>query len=134
VFSSLAGHLPTGLPGPELPKFELLPDVFGGAAVIAIVAYTTSYSMAKILALKQNYQVDANQELLAQGLGNLTGSCFKSAPIAAALSRSLIQQTVGGATQVASFVSCGVLLVILLFLAPLLEPLPHASEIQFFPV
>jgi hypothetical protein len=120
--------LPIGVPGPEVPRLELLGDVFGGSAIIAIVAYTTSFSMAKILALKQNYEVDANQELLAQGLGNVAGSFFKSGPMAASLSRSLIQQAVGGVTQVANVVSCLVLLVIFLFIGPLFEPLPNVSN------
>ena len=122
------GKLPTGVPGPELPRIELLGDVLGGSVVIAIVAYTTSFSMAKILAIRQNYEVDANQELLAQGLGNVTGSFFKSGPIAASLSRSLIQQTVGGVTQIANVVSCLVLLVIFLFIGPLFEPLPNVRQ------
>ncbi|CAG0918293.1 unnamed protein product [Notodromas monacha] len=119
------GSLPTGLPAPSAPPLELLPDVLGGSLVIAVVAYTTSYSMARILAIRQNYEVDANQELLAQGLGNITGAFFRSGPIAASLSRSLIQQTVGGMTQIASIVSCLVLLVILLFIGPLFESLPN---------
>jgi MFS superfamily sulfate permease-like transporter len=44
---------------------ELLHDVLVGSLVIAIVAYTTSYSMARIFARRRNYEIDANQELLA---------------------------------------------------------------------
>lgn len=40
-------------------------DVLLGSLFIAIVAFTTSYSMASIFAKRLNYEVDANQELLA---------------------------------------------------------------------
>ena len=46
-------------------------------------------------------------------------------PVSASLSRSLIQQTVGGRTQIASVVSCIILLTILLWIGPFFEPLPR---------
>lgn len=45
---------------------ELVPKVFLDSFVITMVAYTISISMAFILAQKAGYEVDANQELLAQ--------------------------------------------------------------------
>lgn len=47
-------------------------------------------------------------------------------PVSASLSRSLIQQTVGGRTQIASIISCTVLLIILLWIGPFFEPLPRS--------
>lgn len=47
-------------------------------------------------------------------------------PVSASLSRSLIQQTVGGRTQIASVISCTVLLIILLWIGPFFEPLPRS--------
>lgn len=60
-----------------------------------------------------------------QGLGNLVGSFFSCMPITASLSRSLIQQTVGGHTQLASLISCGILVSVLLWIGPFFEPLPR---------
>ncbi|CAG0914345.1 unnamed protein product [Notodromas monacha] len=119
------GEVPTGLPAPESPPLELLHDALAGSIVIAVVAYTTSYSMARIFARRLNYAIDANQELLALGLANIVGSFFQCGPVAASLSRSLIQESVGGATQIASIVSAGLIVIVLLFLGPLFEPLPR---------
>lgn len=47
-------------------------------------------------------------------------------PVSASLSRSLIQQTVGGRTQIASIISCTVLLIILLWIGPFFELLPRS--------
>lgn len=60
-----------------------------------------------------------------QGLGNLVGSFFSCMPITASLSRSLIQQTVGGHTQLASLISCGILVSVLLWIGPFFQPLPR---------
>lgn len=67
-----------------------------------------------------------NSDLL-QGFGNIFGSFFSCLPFTASLSRSLIQHAVGGKTQLASVVSCSILVLILLYIGPFFEPLPHVS-------
>lgn len=81
--------------------------------------------MAKIFAKKHNYEVDAAQELYSQSASNVFGSFFGCAPIAASLSRSLIQEAVGGVTQITSLISCSLLLLVLLFVGPVFEKLPN---------
>ncbi|XP_026827914.1 solute carrier family 26 member 10 isoform X3 [Ooceraea biroi] len=119
------GDIPVGLPVPSVPPLSLIPDVLVDSFVITMVAYTISMSMALIFAQKMGYEVDSNQELVAQGLGNLVGSFFSCMPITASLSRSLIQQTVGGHTQLASLISCGILVSVLLWIGPFFQPLPR---------
>ncbi|XP_011873653.1 PREDICTED: solute carrier family 26 member 6-like isoform X2 [Vollenhovia emeryi] len=119
------GHIPTGLPKPEVPSFELLPLVLVDSIAITMVSYTITISMALIFAQKLSYDIDSNQELLAMGFSNVMGSFFSCMPISASLSRSLIQQTVGGRTQIASIVSCLLLLIILLWIGPFFELLPR---------
>ncbi|XP_018399758.1 PREDICTED: solute carrier family 26 member 6-like [Cyphomyrmex costatus] len=119
------GHIPTGLPTPEVPSFELLPLVLVDSIAITMVSYTITVSMALIFAQKLSYEIDSNQELLAMGFSNIMGSFFSCMPISASLSRSLIQQTVGGRTQIASIVSCLLLLIILLWIGPFFELLPR---------
>ncbi|XP_053971108.1 solute carrier family 26 member 10-like isoform X2 [Hylaeus volcanicus] len=119
------GHIPVGLPNPSMPPLELIPSILMDSFVITMVSYTISMSMAFIFAQKLGYEVDSNQELMAQGMGNLVGSFFSCMPFTASLSRSLIQQTVGGHTQLASLISCGILISVLLWIGPFFEPLPR---------
>lgn len=121
----VVGHIPTGIPEPRAPPFELMSAVAVGSFVISIVSYTVSFSMAKIFAKRRNYNVDATQELYALGVSNVFGSFFGCAPISASLSRSLIQETMGGVTQITSYVSCCLLLIIMLFIGPAFETLPN---------
>jgi hypothetical protein len=67
---------------------------------------------------------------MLQGASNILGSFFSCLPFSASLSRSLIQQTVGGKTQLASVVSCLLLLLVLLLIGPFFEPLPNVSYIN----
>lgn len=122
------GAIPTGFPELQLPAFDLINDLVVDGITVAMVSYTVSVSMALIFAQKSNYEVDFNQELLAMGSGNTIGSFFGCLPIAASLSRSHIQHSVGGRTQVASLVSCGILAVVLLWVGPFFEPLPRVSN------
>lgn len=119
-------HIPTGFPSPRSPPYELLPRIMIDTIAVAIVAYAVSLSMAKIFARKRGYEISNNQELLAQGVANVFGSFFSCMPVSASLSRSMLQESVGGETQLASIVSCFLLLIILLWIGPVFESLPLA--------
>uniref|UniRef100_A0A336MP87 CSON003030 protein n=1 Tax=Culicoides sonorensis TaxID=179676 RepID=A0A336MP87_CULSO len=123
---STIGHIPTGFPEPEVPQFSLMRELLIDGFIIAIVSYTCSVSMGLILAQKHDYEINFNQELLAMGASNIFGSFFACMPFSASLSRSYIQLTTGGKTQIASVVSCGILAVVLLWVAPVFESLPRA--------
>lgn len=122
----IVGDIPVGLPTPKVPALGLLPNLVVDGITIAIVSYTINLSMALIFAQKLDYEVDANQELFAMGISNIFGSFFSCMPVCASLSRSLIQQVVGGVTQIASVVSCLILLIVLLWIGPFFEELPKA--------
>ncbi|XP_077264729.1 prestin isoform X1 [Temnothorax americanus] len=121
----IVGDIPVGFPVPSVPPLSLIPSILVDSFVITMVAYTISISMALIFAQKMDYEIDSNQELVAQGLGNLVGSFFSCMPITASLSRSMVQQTVGGHTQLASLISCGILVCVLLWIGPFFQPLPR---------
>ncbi|XP_062558686.1 solute carrier family 26 member 10-like [Armigeres subalbatus] len=119
------GNIPTGFPEPTLPNTDLMTSLLLDSFPIAMVAYAVSVSMALIFAQKQNYEIDFNQELLAMGTSNVFASFFSCLPFAASLSRSMIQYTAGGRTQIAAVISCGILAIVLLWIGPFFEPLPR---------
>ncbi|KAK3579410.1 hypothetical protein CHS0354_029718 [Potamilus streckersoni] len=121
----VVGHIPKGLPSPSVFHLRYVAEVLGDGVVIGIVAYTISYSMAKILADKHNYRINPNQELVANGICNFVGSFFSCYCCAASLSRSLVQDSAGGKTQVVSLVSSFIVLIVVLYIGPLFESLPE---------
>lgn len=121
---SNVGKIPIGLPSPQPPPFYLIPKLMLDGLFISIVAFSINISMASILA-KKKYKIDSNQELLASGVSNIFASFFSCIPFASSLSRSLVQLQVGGKTQLASGVSCVLLVLILLYIGPFFETLPY---------
>lgn len=120
----ILNHIPTGLPPPRIPPLAFLSHVIVDSLTIAVVSYAISLSLAKIFAHRHHYKISDNQELFAQGAANVFGSFFSCMPISASLSRSMLQESVGGKTQLASVISCVLLLFVLLWLGPLFQPLP----------
>lgn len=60
-----------------------------------------------------------------KGLSNICGGLFSCVPNSTSLSRSLIQDQTGGKTQIASIVSASLILIILLWIAPVFKVLPR---------
>ncbi|XP_075928250.1 pendrin-like isoform X2 [Petromyzon marinus] len=118
--------IPKGLAPPVIPDVSLFPEIIGDAFAIAIVAFVVPLSLSKIFAQKHGYAIDSNQELLAFGLSNIFGSFFQTVVVSTSLSRSLIQESSGGKTQVAALLSSIIVLIVILALGFLLEPLQTA--------
>ncbi|TPP64509.1 Anion exchange transporter [Fasciola gigantica] len=74
---------------------------------------------------KMNYKSDFNQELYAYGLSNTISSFFQAYPSAASLSRSSVQVSAGGKTQVATLFSSILLILVLYFIGPLFYSVPN---------
>uniref|UniRef100_A0A8C0GGJ4 Solute carrier family 26 member 6 n=1 Tax=Chelonoidis abingdonii TaxID=106734 RepID=A0A8C0GGJ4_CHEAB len=72
----------------------------GNAFAIAVVGYAICISLGKIFALKHGYKVNSNQELIALGICNFVGGFFQCFSISCSMSRTLVQETTGGNSQV----------------------------------
>ena len=121
---NILGPVPAGFPTPRIPTFSLIFDVLFDSFIIALVIYAVSLSMAKTFSQKCNYLIENNQELLALGAANFVGSFFSCVPVSASPSRSLLQFATGGKSQIASFISCALLTIVLLWIGPVFKLLP----------
>ncbi|CAB3220322.1 unnamed protein product [Arctia plantaginis] len=122
---TLIGHIPTGLPLPQVPPLDLMGYLVVDAFMLTMVTYSITLSMGLIFAVKEKYEIDANQELLAMGASNLFGAFFSCAPFCASLSRSYIQYSAGCKTLITSLVSALFVLVVVLWIGPFFEKLPR---------
>ncbi|XP_068453338.1 solute carrier family 26 member 6-like [Clinocottus analis] len=122
----VVGEIPSGLKAPRAPDATLFSQVIGDAFAVAIVGYAINISLGKTFALKHGYKVDSNQELVALGLSNTVGGFFQCYSVTSSLSRSLVQESTGGKTQVAGLISSIIVLVTVLKIGSLFSDLPKA--------
>jgi sulfate permease, SulP family len=125
----IVGKVPAGLPSLSFPPFNLAlwSQLLTPAALIAIIGYVASISVAQSLAAKKRQHVDPNQELIALGAANLGASLSGGFPVAGGFSRSIVNFEAGAETPAAgAFTAVGIALVAL-FLTPLLFFLPSAT-------
>ncbi|BHF65754.1 hypothetical protein SprV_0200876700 [Sparganum proliferum] len=122
----IVGEIPRGLPVPTVPSFGMFNEVIGDIFVIAIVTFAISASLVKLYATEYGYDVLYNQELVALGICNIFGSFFQCIASCGALARSTVVVSVGMVSQIASLVSCIIILFILYVIGPYLESLPQA--------
>ena len=125
---SIVGEVPTGLPTVGLPGISsgsLSTLVLGGLAVI-FVGFSESLAAAKTVAAKHNYEIDASQEMTAQGMANGISGLFGGFGVDGSLSKTTVADNAGQKTQVASLVNALLILLTMLFLAGLFTTLPNA--------
>ncbi|XP_077194211.1 prestin [Paroedura picta] len=122
----IVGNIPRGLLPPKVPDIHLISSVFVDAIAIAIVGFSMTISMSKIFALKHGYSIDGNQELIALGICNSVGSFFQTFAVTCSMSRSLVQESTGGKTQIAGTLASLMVLLVIVAIGYLFEPLPQA--------
>lgn len=126
---ALVGDVPAGLPSPALPPLD--PDLWAAillpAALISLVGYVETVSVAQTLAAKRRQRIDPDQELIALGMSNLGAGLSGGFPVTGGFARSVVNFDAGAETPAAgAFTAIGMALATL-FLTPLLYHLPKAT-------
>ncbi len=126
---AIVGKIPEGLPTFSVPEltiksfFKLLPT----AIIISLLGFMEAIAIAKAMAAKTGQKIDANQELIGQGLGNILGSMGSSYPVSGSFSRSAVNLQAGAVSGISSVVTSLMVVLTLLFFTPLLYHLPQAT-------
>ncbi|XP_009579531.1 PREDICTED: sulfate transporter-like [Fulmarus glacialis] len=117
--SAVCGDIPTGFRKPTLPDINLFSSLAVDALPITVIGFAVTVSLAEIFGKKHGYAVRANQEMIAIGTCNLIPSFFYCFVSSAALTKTLLKESTGTQTQVSGLVTSLVLLLVLLWIAPL---------------
>ncbi len=125
---ALVGDVPRGLPKPALPDAGLMWDHAAVVAIAAVALVLIGFSQtagdARAFAAKHRYQIDIDQESVAQSMANVGAGLFQGMPVSTSLSASSLNEHSGARTGLASLTSGLTVLLTLLFLAPLFSDLP----------
>jgi SulP family sulfate permease len=124
----IVGNVPKGLPAFSLPAWSLqsLRLLLLPALSILFVGFMESISVAKFIAAKEKDKIDSNQELKGLGLANVAAGLFSGYAVTGGFSRTAVNYQAGARTGLASIISAGVILLVLVFFTPLFHYLPKS--------
>ena len=126
---TLVGEVPSGLPAIVLPDFgyiaDHLPDILTAALALLMIGFSQTAGDARAFAARHRYQIDVNQESLAQGVANVGSGLVQGIPVSTSLSASSLNDQTGAKTPLASLTTGAIVVLTLLFLAPLFSQLPQ---------
>ena len=140
----IVGYIPPGLPDFKIPDYKIfngsIPMLIIHTLIIAFVGFMEAIAIAKQLYSKKPPKdsngvelyknptpVDSNQELLGQGIANISSSISGSIPVSGSFSRSAVNEASGAYSGLSSIVTMLVVGITLLFATPLLFSLPQAT-------
>ncbi len=125
---ALVGEVPRGLPSLELPPWHMVADhasvVALAAVALVLIGFSQTAGDSRTFAAKHRYQIDINQESVAQGMANVGAGVLQGMPVSTSLSASSLNDHSGARTGLASLTSGVIVLLTLLILAPLFSKLP----------
>jgi SulP family sulfate permease len=124
---ALVGDIPAGLPSLSLPDLSLVQALLPGALGIALMSFVESIAAARAFQKHGEPPADADQELLALGMANLAGGLFQAMPSGGGTSQTAVNDEAGAKSQIAEIATAAVVVITLLFLAPLISLMPQAT-------
>jgi sulfate permease, SulP family len=123
----IVGHMPAGLPGFHLPGPLLIEQLWPAAIGIALMSFAETVAVGRAFAPAGDPRPDADQELRALGLANIAASMFHAMPVGGGTSQTAVNARAGARTQVSELTSVGMAILAVLFLAPMIGLMPHAT-------
>ncbi len=126
---TIVGAVPTGLPRLAIPAVNLQ-DIFSllpAALALTILIYADEILTARVFATRHGQKMDANQEFVALGMANIGAGFLTGFPAALSASRTAVSDQMGGKSQWVGLIAAALTIIFLLFLTPLLAPLPTVA-------
>ncbi|XP_076472277.1 prestin-like [Babylonia areolata] len=122
---SIVEEISVGIPRPKVPDVKVGLNYLSEGLIIIFVSFTQTVALGKIMALKHNYRIDCNLEMFSLGVASVVCSFFSGFIPGASITCSVIQDSAGGKTQIASVFSAGLVLFVVMFLGPYFYYLPR---------
>ncbi|CEF60073.1 FI18412p1 [Strongyloides ratti] len=122
----VVGMIPSKLPVPAVPNFNIIPYIILNAFMISIVSGAIHISVVKIVEKRYKCQIDGSQELRSLGLVSIISSFFPTFTVTSGFARSVFGAAANNCTQLTSFFTGTALLFLILYIAPALEYLPKS--------
>ena len=123
------GEIPTGLPSLVIPVLDPgeMPRILQAGFILAMLGSIDSLLTSLIADQITRTRHDSDRELIGQGIGNVAAGLIGGLPGAGATMRTVVNVRAGGRSPLSGAIHAVVLAAVVLGLAPLAEPVPHAA-------
>jgi SulP family sulfate permease len=117
------------LPTPGLPAITWrdVQALAPGAIALALLVFAEGILIARTLADKRREAVDPDRELTALGASNVAAGLVSGFTVGSSTSRSLTADASGAQTQLSQWIAAAVLVLFVVFVAPLVALLPRVA-------
>ena len=128
---SLIGSIPSGLKAfqfglPSLPSVDSLPSL--AATTFLIYAMTSAESLLSCVALekmrKTSYKHNSDQELIGQGIANMSSAMFMGMPVTSVIARSSLNARLNANTRLPALVQAGFVFSSVVFMSDTISMIP----------
>ncbi len=100
------GEIPQGVPLPHLPELSQITfDVILGAMSVAAIVLVQGSGVAESAPNRDGSRSNANQDFIAQGVGNIASSLFRGQPVGGSVGQTALNIAAGARTRWASIFS-----------------------------
>ncbi|KAI9493598.1 sulfate transporter family-domain-containing protein [Zychaea mexicana] len=125
---SILEDVPAGFTAMGVPTFDtnLLSEIAGTLPSVVIILILEHVAIAKSFGRRNNYKINADQEIIALGVANIIGCFFGAYPNTGSFSRTAIKARSGVRTPLAGVFSALVVLLCLYALTPAFYYIPDA--------
>ncbi len=107
-------------------SLDVFLSLFVGAVGIVFLAVGESVGTARAFAVRNHYPLDADQELIAMGVANMSSGLLQGFTIDASLSTTATADAAGAKSQLSSLVAAGMIILTAAFFANFFSNLPNA--------
>lgn len=122
------GEIPQAFPNLTIPTFKLseIEIIIPIALTLAIVGSIDSLLTALVADSLTKTKHESNQELIGQGIGNIVAALFGGVVSCGAMMRTAVNIKSGGRTRLSGIIHSILLILIIVFLAPVAAKIPLA--------
>lgn len=124
---AVIGELPEGLPRPTAPSLDHLRELVPLALIVTLVVMMQTATVSKSFQDAAGSGPDIDHDFLGIGAGNVAAALFGGIPINASPPRTGVVVEAGGKSQLATLVSAGLVLALVLWGGSLLAGVPEAA-------
>ena len=126
---AIVGDIPQGLPAVGIPDFtsSQVGGLVAGGLAVALVGFSEGYGAASSFARKYGDRLESNQEFIAYGASNVGAGLTSGMVVGGSLSKSAAADSAKAKSQMSNVINAALVVLTLLFLAPLFESLPAAT-------